>query len=91
MTTAVPWRVGFLVAVALTAGLVAVLAQPLPQDLAYHDFADRRAVLGLPYGFNVLSNVGFLLAGVWSLARVTRAALPPGSAWPASSSRSGYC
>ncbi len=70
------WRLGLLLAVAVVAGLVAVLARPLPQDLAYHDFADRRAVLGLPNGLNVLSNVGFLLAGVWSLARVTRAALP---------------
>ncbi len=67
---------GLLVGVALAAGLVAMLLPPIRQDLAYHDFADRRAVLGVPYGLNVLSNVGFLLAGVWSLVRVTRAALP---------------
>jgi hypothetical protein len=70
------WRLGLLVAVALAAGLAAMLSPPLPQDPAYHDFADRRALLGLPYALNVLSNVGFLLAGGWSLARVTRAALP---------------
>ena len=78
--TAIPsargWRVGLLVAVALTAGVVAVLLPPIRQDLAYHDFADRRAILGIPYGLNVLSNVGFVLAGLWAMARVGRAALP---------------
>jgi predicted membrane channel-forming protein YqfA (hemolysin III family) len=71
------WRVGLLVAVALASGAAAGLVPPLRQDLAYHAFADRRVVLGVPYGLNVLSNVGFLLAGAWALARVTRAALPP--------------
>jgi len=70
------WRVGLLVAVALTAGVVAVLLPPIRQDPAYHAFADRRAILGVPYGLNVLSNVGFLLAGLWALARVGRAPLP---------------
>lgn len=69
-------RVGLLVAVALAAVVAAVLVPPIRQDLAYHDFADRRAVLGVPHGLNVLSNVGFLLAGAWSLVRVARAALP---------------
>jgi hypothetical protein len=64
------------VAVTLAAGIAAMLAPPLPQDPAYHAFADRRVVLGLPHALNVLSNVGFLLAGSWSLGRVTRATLP---------------
>jgi hypothetical protein len=69
-------RVGVLVVIAV-AGVVAVsLTPPLRQDLAYHAFADRRAVCGIHYGWNVLSNVGFLLAGGWALARVARAALP---------------
>ena len=63
-------------AVALAAGLAAMLSPPLPQDPAYHAFADRRVVLGLPHALNVLSNVGFLLAGSWSLGHVTRATLP---------------
>jgi len=69
-------RVGLLVAVALAALVVATLVSPIRQDLAYHDFADRRVVLGVPHGLNVLSNAGFLLAGAWSLVRVARAALP---------------
>jgi hypothetical protein len=70
------WRVRLLIVVAL-AGVVGVsLVPPIRQDLGYHAFADRRAVFGIPYGLNVLSNVGFLLAGTWTLARVTRSVLP---------------
>jgi predicted membrane channel-forming protein YqfA (hemolysin III family) len=70
------WRVGLLVVVALASVVGTSLAPPLRQDLAYHAFADRRALLGIPHGLNVLSNVGFLLAGAWTLARVSRAVLP---------------
>jgi predicted membrane channel-forming protein YqfA (hemolysin III family) len=69
-------RVWLLAGVAVAAALVAALAPPLPQDPAYHRFADHRRVLGAPHGLNVLSNAGFLLAGVWALARVARAPLP---------------
>jgi len=70
------WRLGVLAAVTVGAGVVTVLLPPIPQDLAYHDFADRRTVLGLQHGLNVLSNVGFLLAGGWALVRVLGATLP---------------
>jgi hypothetical protein len=70
------WRLGLLAAVIVAAGVATVLVPPIPQDLAYHDFADRRAVLGLQHGLNVLSNVGFLLAGGWALVRVMGATLP---------------
>ena len=69
-------RIALLAAVALAAGVIALLAPPVRQDLTYHDFADHRVVLGLPHGLNVLSNVGFLVAGAWTLARAGRAALP---------------
>jgi hypothetical protein len=68
--------VGVLGAVAVVAVVAAWLAPPIRQDLAYHDFADQRAVLAVPHGLNVLSNVGFLLAGAWALVGVGRAALP---------------
>jgi len=70
------WRVGSLVAIAIAAAVVAGVVPPIRQDLAYHDFADQRAILTVPHGLNVLSNLGFLLAGIWALVRVTRAALP---------------
>ncbi len=46
---------------------VLLLLKPIPQDPAYHDFADRRVVLGLPHFFDVISNLAFLLVGVAGL------------------------
>ena len=40
---------------------------PLPQPLSYHHFADDRTLLAVPNFFNVVSNVPFLLVGVWGL------------------------
>src|SRR6516164_4696688 len=37
---------------------VFLFARPaIPQSLAYHDFADQRALLGVPHFWNVVSNV----------------------------------
>jgi predicted membrane channel-forming protein YqfA (hemolysin III family) len=38
---------------------------PIPQFAGYHDFADRRAWLGIPNAADVLSNAGFALVGLW--------------------------
>lgn len=62
-----------LAAVALAAVAVTVALPPIQQDEAYHRFADRRPLLGVPNAGDVLSNVGFLLVGAWGLARVRRA------------------
>jgi hypothetical protein len=43
-------------------GLILVL-DPIPQDPAYHRFADQRALLGLPHAGDVLSNLAFLAVG----------------------------
>lgn len=57
------WREAVLcgIALALLAGAMAV--DRIPQDLAYHHFADRRVMLGLPNFLNVASNLAFLLVG----------------------------
>jgi predicted membrane channel-forming protein YqfA (hemolysin III family) len=68
--------VGVLVVVALVAAGGTMLLPPIRQDPAYHAFADRRTILGVPYGLNVLSNAGFLLAGGWALVRVAHAGRP---------------
>ena len=46
----------------------------LPQSLQYHDFADQRSLLGMPHTWNVLSNVGFLLAGIWGCVLIAKPA-----------------
>jgi hypothetical protein len=57
---------------------------PIPQLEHYHDFADRRVMLGVPNACDVLSNVPFALVALWAWLRIRgtteRAAL--GTAWP---------
>lgn len=43
---------------------------PIPQDLAYHHFADQRQVAFLPNFWNVVSNLGFLYVGALGLYRL---------------------
>lgn len=58
--------------------LIPLLATPVlwmllpyvPQDQAYHAFADRRALLGIPNAADVLSNLAFLLVGAFGVMRL---------------------
>jgi len=68
-------RIKLLLGVTAACVLAAAAWPPHPQDPAYHNFADRRAVLHVPYALNVLSNVGFLLAGAWAFLRIARSPL----------------
>jgi len=48
------------------------LMPPIPQSVAYHDFADQRALFGIRHFWNVVSNIPFAvigLAGCWWLLR----------------------
>ena len=40
---------------------------PIPQDQAYHQFADQRALFGIPNFWNVVSNLPFALVGAVGL------------------------
>jgi hypothetical protein len=59
-------------AVAALVALAAALLPAVPQDPAYHLFADRRTLLGIPNALNVLSNAGFAIAGPAGLAAALR-------------------
>jgi hypothetical protein len=56
----------------LLAGVLLALSSPFPQPLGYHDFADQRALLGIPHAGDVLSNLALLLAGAWGLVRLAQ-------------------
>ncbi len=43
---------------------------PIPQDPAYHLFADRREMLGVPNFWNVVSNLPFLFIGMVGIHQV---------------------
>jgi hypothetical protein len=47
------------------------LLDPIPQDPAYHAFADRRELFGVPNFWNVATNLPFLVVGLlgWSWLR----------------------
>jgi len=48
--------------------VVAAFAWPaMPQPLGYHAFADQRELFSVPNFFDVASNVGFLVAGLYGL------------------------
>ena len=49
----------------LTVALLAVfLLPPIAQDPAYHLFADRRGLFGVPHFFNITTNIGFFAVGI---------------------------
>jgi hypothetical protein len=54
--------------------VVTALLPRIPQPQGYHGFADERMLLGIPYTLNVLSNVPFLVVGVWGLWWMWRSA-----------------
>lgn len=69
-------ELALLLAVLVLAAL-AFLLPPLQLPAGYHDFADQRALLGVPNALNLLSNLAFLLLGVAGWRRLQR--LQPGA------------
>ncbi len=60
-------RIALLLAL-LAVALVAVVAvDPIPQDLAYHEFADARGLWGVPNFGDVMSNLAFAAVGLSAL------------------------
>lgn len=66
-----------LLALLVVLPLAISLGPPLTQDPAYHRFADDRPRLGVPNFTNVVSNLPFLVFGLWGLATLARR--PPGA------------
>lgn len=59
-----------LLAAVTAASLAGLLLLPvIPQDPAYHLFADRRTLLGIPNFWNVVSNLPFIAVGAAGLVR----------------------
>ena len=67
---AVPYVLPVAVVVLAAAALLAY--GPIAQPAGYHDFADQRALLGLPHGADVFSNLGFALVGLLGLRSLVR-------------------
>ncbi|MBX2881411.1 MAG: alkaline phytoceramidase [Granulosicoccus sp.] len=61
-----------LLIVAVIAIFATPFAPPIPQDPAYHEFADIHGFLGVPNALNVVSNGLFLWVGIAGLLRLSR-------------------
>ena len=75
------WGSTAVLALAVTAML---LHGPIGQLEHYHEFADTRALFGLPNAADVLSNVGFALVGLWGFVALRNHRHHPmlEGAWP---------
>lgn len=58
------WRYAVLLFVVLGALVFMMTRQPFGQDLAYHNFADKRAFFGIPNFFDVVTNLPYLIVGL---------------------------
>jgi hypothetical protein len=59
--------------IAVLVAAIALLLPPIPQPEWYHVFADQRRFLGIPNFNNVVSNVPFVVPGLWGLLFLVRA------------------
>ena len=51
-------------------GTIFFLTTPVAQDPAYHQFADGRTLLGIDNFCNVMSNLPFLIVGLWGILHI---------------------
>ena len=71
----VPINLGSLaIFVAIAIPIAVALLPPLPEPQVFRGLADHRAMLGIPNFLNVVSNLPFLLVGVWALIFLSRGA-----------------
>jgi len=68
---------GIVLLVTLISILIIYLLPPIPQDLAFHNFADHLSIAGIPNFWNVNSNIGFILVGVFGCRVVLRTTSSP--------------
>lgn len=65
-------RALWFIALTVLSLVAAFLLPAVRQPLEYHDFADHRHALGIENFFDVVSNAGFLIAGLWGFVIILR-------------------
>ena len=80
-------RIGLLLALCVACIAILCFVRPIPLGAGYHDFADKRSLLGIPNCLDVLSNLPFILVGIGSLAWLAqtssrKAFVLPQERWP---------
>jgi hypothetical protein len=59
-----------------TVFIVIISLKPIPQDPAYHQFADQRTIAGIPNFINVITNFPFIVVGLYGLTKVKSSSAP---------------
>lgn len=68
----------FCLALLTLIAIVAVFSySAIPQKLSYHDLGDKRTILGIRNGWNVLSNLPFVVVGIFGLTLLRKATASP--------------
>src|SRR5260370_18657614 len=65
-------RVLILLGTALASAMALGFVRPIAQSLAYHHFADQRALWGIPNFADTVSNLPFLFVGIWGIVIILR-------------------
>lgn len=65
-----------LVALTVAAIVILLFVPPVPQDADYHQFADTRDLFGIPHFWNVVSNAGYLVVGIYAIRQTHRLSSP---------------
>ncbi len=66
------WRLWIIFTIAAVGVIGSLFVPRIPQDPAYHQFADSRTLLGIANFWNVVTNFPFVLVGIFGLARLSR-------------------
>lgn len=59
------WRDSLMASIVVISFVCLFFLKPIPQDLAYHLFADNRKILGISNFFDVVSNLPFFFVGLF--------------------------
>ncbi|VAW88627.1 Expressed protein precursor [hydrothermal vent metagenome] len=65
-------KIKTVVGLIIAAIAVVFMVEPIPQDLAYHRFSDTNTLWGIANFWNVLSNLPFMIAGLYGLVAMRR-------------------
>lgn len=71
-----PWRIAVLLAVACASAALLFALPPIRQGPRYYLFPDDRTILGIPYFWNVVSNLPFAVVGAIGLAAIAARPAP---------------
>jgi len=66
-------KAGYIIIIvaAITSVLVLSILDPIAQDIKYHNFSDKREIFGILNFWNVISNVPFLIVGIYGLVKLS--------------------